>query len=190
MKLFQARKRVTRQRIAALVIMAITLVLITGAGLKSIYYLAARDVGPFYALAHGVQLLAYTAYQSTQVIRWLWQYLPLIQIDAINTRGNWGFLFIIVWGGIGRLIWDSAVRLAQRIARIILKVEENAWERELMNQQGQVQIPENPVNVLQINIELLQEDKWQSRPIGIILLAVAVGVLAQWCNLTFGLVKL
>ena len=44
-------------------------------------------------------------------------------------------------------------------------------------------------DVLQINIELEQKDQWYKRPIGLLLLGVALAVLGQWVNLKFRLVK-
>lgn len=43
-------------------------------------------------------------------------------------------------------------------------------------------------DVLQINIELEQQDKWYQRPAGMVLLGIAIGVLCQWANLRLGLI--
>ena len=68
-----------------------------------------------------------------------------------------------------------------------MKVEEQGWEQELMNQHGQISGVKP--DVLQINIELDQKDQWYKRPVGLILLGVAIAILGQWANLQFGLVK-
>ena len=44
-------------------------------------------------------------------------------------------------------------------------------------------------DVLQINIELEQKDQWYKRPVGLVLLGVAIAIFGQWLNLQFGLVK-
>jgi hypothetical protein len=85
------------------------------------------------------------------------------------------------------LIWDSASHLAARIKRTIQRVEELGWEQTLLGQQGQF-AGQKP-DVLQINIDLEQRDQWYKRPLGLLLLGIAIAVLAQWANLRFGLVK-
>jgi hypothetical protein len=139
-------------------------------------------------LIYSLKVLISTLFQSNGFAMWLWKYAPVIETRNINSPENWGFFLLIICSVIGRVIWDSATRLSQRIGKIVLKVEENAWERELMSQQGQVVAART--DILEINIELQQKDEWYGRPIGIILLAVAATVLGQWCNLTFGLAKL
>jgi hypothetical protein len=84
-------------------------------------------------------------------------------------------------------MWDSASRLKSRIDDNIKRVEERVWEQELLAQQGMV-TGAKPDD-LQINIELEQKNQWYKRPIGIILLGVAIGILVQWANLKFGLLK-
>jgi len=96
-------------------------------------------------------------------------------------------LFIALCGAIGRIMWDSAANLSARVAKTIRKVEELGWEQELMGQKGHV-AGAKP-DVLQINIDLEQKDQWYKRPIGLILLGVAIAALGQWVNLQFGLVK-
>ena len=56
-----------------------------------------------------------------------------------------------------------------------------------MEQRGQIS-GARP-DVLQINIELDQKDQWYKRPVGLLLLGVAIAIMGQWVNLQFGLVK-
>lgn len=84
-------------------------------------------------------------------------------------------------------MWDSASHLSLRVKKTIQRVEELGWERELMGQSGQ--ISEGKPDVLQINIELDQKDQWYKRPLGLLLLGIAIAVLGQWANLRFGLIN-
>jgi hypothetical protein len=84
-------------------------------------------------------------------------------------------------------MWSSASHLASRISQTIQRVEESGWEQALLAQQGQV-IGAKP-DILQINIELDQKDQWYKRPIGLVLIGIAIAVLGQWANLKFRLVK-
>jgi hypothetical protein len=69
----------------------------------------------------------------------------------------------------------------------IQRVEEIGWEQSLMTRQGNV-VGVKP-DILQINIELDQKDQWYKRPMGLLFIGLAIAVLAQWANLTFGLIK-
>ena len=107
--------------------------------------------------------------------------------EKFNSSGNFGFLFLVFCGVLGRTVWDSASHLAARIYKTIQKVEEVGWEQSLIAKEGQI-IGTNP-DLLQINIELDQKDQWYQRPIGLILIGITIAVFAQWVNLQFGLVK-
>jgi|GEM_PF-7016441 len=188
MKIYEAKKRVTRQRILATVIMVVSILFFACAALKSIYFSMAGDTTVFSALGRGVQRLVYLIYERTQFVSWFWEWAPVINPKGPNTPGNLVFLFVVVCGAIGRTMWDSASSLSSRINKTILKVEELGWEQELMAQRGQ--IAGAKPDVLQINIELEQKDQWYKRPVGLLLLGVAIAIFGQWLNLQFGLVKL
>ncbi|MCE3264396.1 MAG: putative yfeABCD locus regulator [Pseudoduganella sp.] len=188
MKIYDAKKRITRQRILAAVIMVISALLFACAALKSIYFSMAGDTTAFSPLSRGIQRVVYFIYERTQFVSWFWEWAPVINPKELNTAGNLGFLFVVICAAIGRIIWDSASSLSARIKRTILKVEELGWEQELMAQRGQ--FAGVKPDVLQINIELEQEDEWYKRPVGLFLLGGAIAVFGQWLNLQFGLVKL
>lgn len=187
MKIYEAKKRIARQRILATVVMLVSIMLFACAALKSIYFSMADDTTAFSSLSRGIQRLVYFIYERTQFVSWFWEWAPVINPKEPNTPGNLGFLFVVVCGAIGRTMWDSASSLSSRIKKTILKVEELEWEQELMAQRGQ--IAGAKPDVLQINIELEQKDQWYKRPVGLLLLGVAIAIFGQWLNLKFGLVK-
>ncbi len=188
MKIYEAKNRVKKQRILAVVIMAAMAILFSCSALKSIYFSMANDTTALSSLSQGIQRIVYFIYERTQFFAWFWEWAPVINPKILNTAGNLGFLIIVITGAIGRMMWDSATNLSARIGKTILKVEELGWERELMRQHGQV--PSGKTDVLQINIDLNQEDQWYKRPLGLILIGIAIAVLAQLANLKFGFAKL
>lgn len=187
MKIYQAKKWVKIQRTLAVIIMATSTMFLVFTALKSIYFSMNGDATAFASISQGIQRGIYFIYQRTQFLSWFWETAPIFTPKVLNTSGNFGLLFIAVCGAIGRIIWDSATNLSNRISKTILKVEEIGWERELMKQNGQIQTEK--VDLLQINIDLKQEDQWYTRPIGLVLLGIAVAVLGQLANLKFGLVS-
>lgn len=168
--------------------MLVSVLFFTFATLKSIYFSMAGDTTALSSLSRGVQRMIYFIYERTKFFSYFWEWAPVINPKEPNTPGNLGFLFVVVCGAIGRTMWDSASSLSWRIKKTIQKVEELGWEQELMAQRGQ--IAGAKPDVLQINIELEQKEQWYKRPIGLLLLGVAIAILGQWMNLQFGLVKL
>jgi len=187
MRIFDAKKRITKQRIIAATIMGVSMLLLACAGLKSAYLSLAGDTTALSSISRGFQRLIYFVYERTQFISWFWEWAPVINPKEPNTSGNFSFLFVVVCGAIGRTMWDSASHLSSRIKKTIQRVEELGWEQELMEQRGQIS-GARP-DVLQINIELDQKDQWYKRPVGLLLLGVAIAIMGQWVNLQFGLVK-
>lgn len=187
MKIIGAKKKITRLRIAAFVVMTVTALFFVCAALKSIYFAMGGDATAFFAPNRAIQRLFYFVYARTQFVSWVWEFAPVVNPKEINTSGNLGFLLIACCGAVGRIMWDSAAHLSSRIAKTIQRVEELSWKQALLAQQGL--IAGAKPDVLQINIELGQKDQWYKRPIGLILLGVSITVLGQWANLKFGLVK-
>lgn len=186
MKIYEAKKRIKTQQFLAIVVMALSVLLLACTALKSVYLSMSGDTSVFTPLSREIQRLIYFIYERTQSFAWFWKWAPIMSTKELNTPGNLGFLLIIVCGFIGRTIWDSASNLSFRINKTILKVEEIGWEQELLAQRGH--ITGTKPDVLQINIELEEKDQWYKRPIGIILIGVAVAILGQWLNLQFGLI--
>jgi len=188
MKIYEAKKRITRQRICATIVMVVSMLFFACAALKSIYFSMAGDTTAFSPLSRGIQRLVYFIYERTQFVSWVWEKAPVINPKELNTPGNLGFLFVVVSGAIGQTMWASASNLSLRIKKTILRIEELGWEQELLAQRGQM-TGAKP-DVLQINIELEQKDQWYKRPAGLLLLGVTIAIFGQWLNLKFGLAKL
>lgn len=187
MKIIEAKKRVNHLRLLSVVVMSTAGLFLACAALKSLYFAMAGDTAAFSAVSRSVQRLVYFIYERTQFVSWVWDLAPTINTSQLNTSGNLGFLFIAVCGAIGRIMWDSALDLSLRIAKTIQRVEELGWEQSLLAKQGVIEGAKP--DVLQINIDLDQEDQWYKRPVGLLLIGVAIAVLGQWANLKFGLVK-
>lgn len=188
MTILEAKKWIKMQRSLAAAIWVISALLFACAALKSIHVSMEGGTTALSPLTHGIQRGVYSIYQATQFASMLWEWAPVLNPQVLNTSGNFGFLLIVIAGAIGRMIWASAADLSARIAKTIKKVEELGWEQELRGQRGQ--ITNAKPDVLQINIDLNQKDQWYKRPVGLILLGVAVAVLGQLANLKFGFVKL
>lgn len=184
MKILDAKKSVARLRVGSILIMFFSTVFFCCAALKNISFAMQGDT---VGLSRTVQYLVYFVYERTQFISWIWSMAPVIDPRKINTAGNFGFLFILLFGVIGRLMWNSAIQLSIRISNTIKRVEEFGWEQALLAQQGII-IGKNR-DILQINIELDQKEQWFKRPIGLLAMGIAIAVLGQWANLTFGLIK-
>ena len=187
MKIFDAKKRIEKQRIIAATVMIVAMLLLVCAGLKSAYISLNGDTTALSSISHGVQRCIYFVYERTQFISWFWKWAPVVNINELNTSSNFGILFVMVCGAIGRTMWDSASNLSSRIKKTLQRVEELGWEQELMEQNGHVSA--SRPDVLQINIELDQKDQWHKRPVGLLLVGVGIAILGQWANLQFGLVK-
>jgi hypothetical protein len=187
MKISDAKKRIARQRLIAVAIMAIAALFLACSGLKSIYFALQGDTTALSTLTQALQRLVYAIYERTQFVAWFWEWAPVINTKEPNTAGNFGFLFVVVCGFIGRDIWDSASTLSSRVKKTIKRVEESGWEEELAGQPRP--IAGTKPDVLQINIEVGKDDEWFKRPFGLVLLGVAIAVLGQWANLKFGLIK-
>lgn len=187
MKISEAKNRIARHRTFAAAVMITAMLLLACAALKSAYYSVEGDTTALSSFSRAIQRLIYSIYERTQFVSWFWEWAPVIRPKEPNTTGNWGFLFVVVCGAIGRIMWDSASNLSSRIKKTIQRVEELGWEQELMGQRGQISGAKP--DVLQINIELDQKDQWYKRPIGLLLLGIAIAILGQWLNLQFGLVK-
>ncbi len=188
MKIYEARKRITRQWMLAMVIMLVSMLLLVCAALKSIYFSMAGDTTVFASLSRSVQRLVHFIFEKTQFVSWFWEFAPVINLKEPNTTANLGFLFVVVCSAMGRMMWDSASSLSSRIKKILRRVEERGWEQELLAQGGQ--IAGSKPDVLQINIELEEKDQWQKRPLGLVLIGIAITVVGQWLNLQLGFAKL
>jgi len=186
MKISEAINRVKVLKRSSVLIMVATSLLFTCSVLKSAYIALGNDSTPFAIIGQAVQRVIYDVYDNTQFISPVWQAAPIILLHEINSVGNLEVLLILLFGFIGKVMWDSAAHLSVRIAGVIKRVEEMGWERALMEGKN---LPEGgKPDILQITINLEKKDKWYARPIGIILIGIITTVAAQWANLRFGLV--
>jgi len=174
-------------RIIATMIMTISAFFFVCGAMKGLYAGVAENASIFQFLSHWIQKTIFFVYERTQIISWIWKLAPRLNPQVLNSPGTLGFLFVTCCGAIGRVMWNSASHLANRIAKTIQRVEELGWEQALLKQQGLL----SSVNadILQISIELDQKDQWYKRPIGLVFVGVAIAVLAQLVNLKFGLIK-
>lgn len=187
MKISEAQRRVSKLRALSWVTLIVSVVFILVSVLKSVAWAVDGSASALAPVTQGIQRLVYLAYENTQALNWVWRIAPVINQRELNSSGNYGFLFLICVGALGRLMLDSANHLSARIKRVILRVEEQGWEQALHTQQGRV--TEQKPDALLINIDLERRDQWYKRPPGMILLGVAVAVLGQWTILQFGLAK-
>jgi hypothetical protein len=187
MNIAEAKHAVVKYRIAGAALMFISVLFSVCAGLKTVYFATANDVSPLVGLARQLRLAVYFIYEKTQAASYIWEWAPVIDPFHLNTAANFVFLLIVIVGTIGRLIWDSAAHLARRIRDAEQAAEAHGWQRQLGAGPSHATAAPDRIN---INIELDQKDQWYKRPLGIVLLALAGGVLLQWLNLKLGLAKL
>src|SRR6266702_4400323 len=186
MKISEAQRRVTTLRIISTIIIATSVLLLVCGTLKGLYAGMAEDSGPFQFLSQAIQKAVFFVYERTQIISGVWKLAPTLNPQVLNSSGNFGFLFVTCCGAIGRVMWNSASHLANRITKTIQRVEELKWEQTLLTEQGQ--LAGVKPDVLQISIELEQKDQWYKRPMGLLSIGIAIAVLAQFMNLKFGLI--
>lgn len=186
MTIQEAKKLVTVRRIGALLVMLLTFAFILFAGLKSIYFALQNDTSVFSEVSNSVLRAIYFVYERTQGVSLIWEFAPIINPMQPNSPGNFGFLFILCCGALARMMWNSAAHLSSRIVKTLQRVEEVGWEQAMMAPSGRRF--GGTADVLKINIELEQKDKWYQLPTGMILIGVAIGVLGQWANLRLGLI--
>lgn len=186
MTISDAKRRITQQRVVSVALGLIASVSLLCAALKGIYVSLDGDISVLSSVSRNIQRLVYTAYEKTQFMSWFWKWSPVLNARELNTPGNWGGLFLLMCLLISRLMWDSASNLSLRVTKAMQRVEEAAWERELLG--GSPQKPDKKPGVLQINIELEQNDQWYKRPLGLVSLGTATAILGQWANLRFGLI--
>lgn len=154
---------------------------------KTLYILLQQAQGPFSRIAESIQTLIGAVYENTQFLGVIWETAPVATYpQELNSSGNWGFVFIMAILLLGRVMWDSASVLAQRIKRTRERVQELRWEREM---DGKAPVPSSDdANLIQVTVDLERKERWYKRPAGIVLLGIAIAVAGQWLNLRLGIV--
>lgn len=186
MDLRTAIKKVRVKRtFAAVFVVFASLFVLTGA-LKAAYAILASDTTAMSRISLGLASLIWQIYDHTRVIEWVWRWAPMPDSRKLNSAGNFGFVFCLCIGFIGSYLWGSASSLQNEIAKALERAQRKRWERELDGETA-----ERP-RVAQVNIFInpVSEDAWYQKPLGMILIGVAIGTLGQWTNLMLGLVKL
>lgn len=186
-KIFEAKKRVIYWRVLAIVLMLTSALFFVCGVLNGLYAGVVGDTGPFQFISHLIQNAVIFVYERTNIIKLIYKIAPTPSLQTLNSSDNLGIVFETCCFAIGRVIWNSASHLNNRIAKTLQNAEEQVWKQDLLQQRGQL----NGVKTdfLQISIELEQKDQWYKRPSGFVLLGVAVAVIAQLVNLEFGLMK-
>lgn len=185
MTITQAEKRRFRLRVLSLTLMVGAVLFLLAGAQKSLYVLLQQAEGPFSRLAYSIQALIDTVYENTQFFSIIWEAAPVATFpQELNSSGNWGFVFILAILFLGRVMWDSASVLGQRIKRTRERVQELRWEREM---DGKAPVPSSDdTNLIQVTVDLENKERWYKRPSGIVLLGIVVAVAGQWLNLRFG----
>ncbi|WP_350283873.1 YniB family protein [Nitrosomonas sp.] len=186
MTLLEAIRVVQRRKVISICVICIAFLFLVLGALKSFAWAASTDSSMLASVTRTGHELVVMLYQRTQFLSWFWELAPILSLTDLNSLGNCGFLFLLVCMFLMRVIWDSAIHLDHRIKSTLRQAEEQSWERQLSH--SGVTTQENST-VLELRIQLGQKDQWYKRPLGIVLLSVAGGVLLQWLSLRLGLIK-
>lgn len=187
MTLLEAMRIVRWRKAISICVICIAFLFLVFGALKSFAWAASTDLSMLAPVTRAGHELVVMLYQRTHyLLSWFWEFAPVLSLTALNSAGNYGFLFLFVCMFLMRMIWDSAIHLDYRIKSTLRQAEERSWERQLSH--SGVTTQENST-VLELRIQLSQKDQWYKRPLGIVLLSVAGGVLLQWLNLRLGLTK-
>ena len=108
------------------------------------------------------------AYEAIPLFDVFWPYLPLPSTSPLLSAENFKFAGVLSILGCGTLLRNSGYDLSQRIATARKNAKAKGWERSWA---GEVPRPD----VLALQIEVTNKDKWYKRPLGIVLLAIISG---------------
>lgn len=186
MTIFEAMRVVRRRKAISICVICIAFLFLMFGALKSFAWAASTDLSMLAPMTRAGHELVIMFYQRTQFLSWFWEFSPILSLTDLNSAGNYGFLFLLVCMFLMRMIWDSAIHLEHRIKSTLRQAEEQSWERQLSH--SGVTTQKNST-VLELRIQLSQKDQWYKRPLGIVLLTVAGGVVLQWLSLRLGLIK-
>lgn len=186
MTLLEAMRVVRRRKVISIGVICIAFLFLVFGALKSFAWAASTDSSMLAPVTRTGHEFVVMLYQRTQFLSWFWELGPVLSLTDLNSPGNYSFLFLLVYMFLMRVIWDSAIHLDHRIKSTLQQAEERSWERQLSH--SKVTTQENSM-VLELRIQLGQKDQWYKRPLGIVLLTVAGGVVLQWLSLRLGLTK-
>lgn len=182
--LIDAEKRVRWLRIIAIPSMTIAIILLCLGAIKFIYFLPWQEDSLSAFLGRPIRQIIEALYISTQFLSMLWKISPLPMMEPINSLGNFYMAFLLCVVTIAKLILTSTNHLSGRIKRARQKAEEREWTDQIDGKNHQ-DITQYDITSIELKSE--PKDKWHTRPAGIIMLAVASGVLLQIVNLALGL---
>jgi len=188
MKIGDAQKGVKRRYVIGVFTMIISALFILCSIMKTTYLGIHGDRSAFATLTARLEDFINFVYQNTQFISLIWDWAPVYKPKELNDSGNLEFA-ICAWCYLtGQLIFSSGSTLSARIKKTKDRVEELLWEQSLLRDEG-VTTGAKP-DILQVTVELGDKDQWYKRPLGLLVIGIAVAVIAQWANLKFGFAKL
>ncbi len=175
MSIHKALKKEKRQRYFGIVLMFISLILIIFGLLKTLYRLLLSDETAFSSITNSIAALIDLFYQFTQflIFGWFWEIAPTIDLSKILSTYNLKFLACISLLGLGMIMRDSARKLSERLNRTIERAEERGWEKEITGEQ------DNSKTIMQLEFKYRAEERWQTRPMGILFLAIIAGYVVS-----------
>ena len=94
MKIVDAKKRVVHLRIAAVVIIVISVLFLFCGGLKGIYFVVSQDNTMTAGISRAVQRIIDFVYERTQFISWVWKTAPAPNLEKLNTPSNYGWVSV------------------------------------------------------------------------------------------------
>lgn len=185
LKLVDAQKWVQRQKIIAMPSIAMAIFLLFISAIKTIYlkilqadFTALLAIGP---VEHTLDFI----YDKMQFLSIFWEMVPVLMTEEINSVGNYYALFLLCVIALSSQMLKSADHLNNRIKKAYQKAEERGWINQMEGRENR-SITQHDITSIEINLN--NKDQWYARPVGIIVLAVASGLLLQIANLILGLI--
>jgi hypothetical protein len=184
LNLIDAEKWVKYQRIIAAPPMALSIFLLCLSALKTVYWkILQADLTALLAIGPVKHTLDFI-YAKMQFLSIFWEIAPLLATEEINSVGNYYALFLLCVIFISFQILESADHLNKRIKNAYQKAEERGWINQMEGRENR-SITQHDITSIEFTIN--KKDQWYTRPIGIVALTVASGVLLQIANLSLGL---
>ena len=182
MSIGEALKKAKRQKRYGLVFMTVALILITFGLLKTLYWEVQSDQTIFRPLTQLAGNLIVLIYENTQFLflEWFWQIAPGIDIKNILNEYNLKFLVVASGLGFGGVLRDSGRKLSRRLNKVIERAQERMWERELTGEQVHT-------HIMQLEFTFENNERWQTRPLGILFLTVIGGYIVNLLSKLTGL---
>lgn len=192
MRIGVARKQVWLRMLVGAGLVLIAAVNVLLGGLQGIHAVLISDTSILAKVSRDIANLIYLLYVKTgPFLERAWQVAPVpdfrtqtfLNVDFISHPGNIGWAFFIALGVLGRMIWQSGTALKAEIRKSEKEARGLHWQREL----GAASHSGDQFDIV---VHLPSDDEWFKRPLGMIVIGVAITALAQWVNLRLGLATL